>query len=87
MWSGRAALQRLGYRSVGPGPTLGLPGELLSARQDRVDRGRIYGGGVGYRLNEVTRLGFNVSHSRRESASLLRAFEGTRIFGSITYGM
>ena len=85
---GQGALQRLGYRSVATGPEpLGLPGELLSARQDRVDRGRIFGGGVGYRLNEVTRLGFNVSHSRRESASLLRAFEGTRIFGSITYGM
>ena len=84
----QGARQRLAYRSVAAASEpVGLPGALPSAPPDRVDRGRIYGGGIGYRLNEVTRLGFNVSHATRESAAQLRAFEGTRIFGSITYGM
>jgi hypothetical protein len=85
---GQGGMQRLAYRSITPAASpVGLPSDLPSTPHDRVDRGQTYGAGIGYRLNETTRLGLNAAHTMRESSAQLRGFEGTRIFGSITYGM
>ncbi len=76
---GLGSIQRLAYRALQTGPA-------QNAIPERIDRGRTYGGGVGYRLNDTTRVGFNVSHTERKSPATRRNFEGTRLFGSITYG-
>ena len=83
---GRGGLQRLAYRDL----ELGSAPEVSesAAGVNRVDRGREYGGGVGFRLNEVVRLGLNLSRAtRRSSLPGRRDYEGTRIFGSVTYGI
>ena len=77
---GQGSLQRLAYRSL-------ESGSALTPDADRVDRGYIYGGGVGYRPNEAVRVGLNVMYSKRTSSQDLRNFTGTRIYGSITYGL
>ena len=59
----------------------------LVPESDRTDRGRQFGGGVGYRLNETVRFGFNVHRVTRKSSQEFRSFEGTRMFGSVTYGI
>jgi hypothetical protein len=81
----QGSLQRLAYRSFRP--LADVDGFAATGGHDRVDRGHIYGGGLGYRLNETTRIGFNVAQTKRESSALLRSFEGTRAFASITYGI
>lgn len=74
---GRGSVQRLAYREL----EAELPGK------GRVDRGREFGGGLGYRIRETARMGVNLSHStRRSPVEGLRNFEGTRVFASITYG-
>ena len=82
----QGSIQRLAYRALagaanGPLAT-GTPRE-----QDRVDRGSEVGGGIGFRMNESVRLGFDVRHGTRRSDDTGRRFEGTRLFGSITYGI
>jgi len=73
---GRLGLQRLDYQ-----PFV-LAGETL----DRVDRYRLFGGGVGYHLGRDVRIGFNVDRQRRRSPVQRRDYEGYRVGVSVTYG-
>jgi hypothetical protein len=53
----------------------------------RRDAFTLYGGGVGYRLGDSVRLGFNAEWSRRRSDALLdREYDRRRYFASLTYG-
>ena len=74
---GRAILQRLEYRTR-EGTTVAAP--------DRTDRIRNYGGGVGVRMGEELRLGFNIDDERRTSVLEDREYKGLRYGVSITYG-
>jgi hypothetical protein len=71
---GRLGLQRLAYQP--------FAGERL----DRVDRHRLFGGGVGYYLGRDVRIGFNVDRQRRRSPIQRRDYEGYRVGVSVTYG-
>ena len=52
------------------------------------DRGYVYGGGIGYRLGETFRIGFDSNYyTRRSEIEERRDFEGLRLFGSISYGI
>jgi hypothetical protein len=53
---------------------------------DRTDRVKTYGGGVGYRLGQSLRLGFNVDKERRTSVVADREYRGLKYGTSITYG-
>ena len=82
---GRGSLQRLAYQDL---VSAGLPAGPSQSEEQRVDRGRELGGGFGFNMNESVRFGFNVSYVTRKSPlEGTRAFSGTRIFGSISYGM
>ena len=74
---GRLTRQRLSYRE-----REGASVEVA----DRVDRVRILGAGVGYRLREDLRMGFNVDHQKRDSEVESRSYSGMRYGGSVTYG-
>lgn len=70
----RGRLAWLDYRgTVGPAPE----------RRDRVDS---YGGGLGFRLGDASRLGFEAEWVERRSDVPDRNYKGLRLFGSITYG-
>ena len=71
---GRQALSyRLADRTAGDPPT---------------DRGYTYGAGLGVLPAETLRLGFDVIYStRRSEVEGRRDFDGTRVFGSISYGI
>ncbi|HZA36496.1 MAG TPA: outer membrane beta-barrel protein [Vicinamibacterales bacterium] len=73
---GRAAGQVLDYKAVG----------ALSA-PDRTDRGRQVGGGVGYHVGEIMRLGLDTEFASRRSPITNRSYDGWRSGLSITYGM
>lgn len=53
---------------------------------DRQDRVSSYGGGVGIKLGEASRLGFEAAWIERRSEVLGRDYQGLRLFGSINYG-
>ena len=74
----RIGAQGLEYRS--------RVGASVSA-PDRTDRVRSYGVGVGYRMGQVFRLGFNIDQERRTSVVPDRQYEGLRHGTSITYGL
>lgn len=59
---------------------------LEGAALERTDQVDSYGAGVGYRLGDVSRLGFNVERIERRSDVPSRAYLGTRYFGSVAYG-
>jgi hypothetical protein len=88
---GRAGWQSLGYRNVSQSPLdLLNPSNPLnpSNQSNRVDRGSVYGGGVGYRVGQTLRLGFDVNFFRRNApGDSQRDFSGLRFGGSVTYGM
>jgi hypothetical protein len=74
---GRVGRQTLAYRlsegTAGDAPT---------------DHGYIYGAGIGVLPADTLRLGLDVIYStRRSEVAGRRDFEGTRIFGSISYGI
>ena len=77
MPSGVPSSQRLEYRTR-EGTTVAAP--------DRTDRIRNYGGGVGVRMGEELRLGFNIDNERRTSVLEDREYKGLRYGVSITYG-
>jgi hypothetical protein len=58
----------------------------LAGNASRTDRIVVVGLGVGRRLGDELRVGFDVDHLRRSSAVGTRAFEGLRFGGSLTYG-
>lgn len=73
---GRIGRQMLDYRAV-----------ALDAGVARTDRAWRQGGGVGYRLGEVVRLGFDVDRYERASDIVQRTYDAWRIGGSVTYGI
>ena len=74
----RASRQTMAYRNLAG----------LEDLEKRVDRSWILGGGVGYHLGQVMRLGVDLNYYRRESQTLdFRNFEGFRVGASITYGL
>lgn len=53
----------------------------------RADSFNVYGGGIGFRLGEHARLGFNVEQSQRRSDERPdRRYDRRRIYGSLSYG-
>lgn len=74
---GRIGVQRLAYRGVE-----GIS-DLL---RNRIDRLRMIGVGVGYRMGRDMRIGFNVDRERRESPVQRRDYLGYRTGISVTYG-
>ena len=55
---------------------------------DRVDKGRQYGAGVGYRFGRTVRLGFDAAYYRRRSdVDVGRDYEGFRSGISLSYGI
>jgi hypothetical protein len=75
---GTVSRERLEYRSRA----------LTVANPDApaADRLDVAGGGVGYRLGDTARLGFNVEFTRRRGQTADRSYDRRRIFGSVTYG-
>jgi hypothetical protein len=74
---GRAGRYGLGYRAaVG----------LSTVTPDRVDRFRVIGAGIGYRLSRDIRVGIDVDRERRQSPVRQRAYEGFRTGLSVSYG-
>lgn len=68
--------QRLDYREYDGGDE--------ASRRDRVTH---YGGGIGYRLGDTARFGFNLEWSRRRSDELAeRRYDRRRFYGTLTYG-
>jgi hypothetical protein len=75
---GRGSRQILAYRQL----------ESVEARDPQRDRGWVYGGGIGYRLGEAFRFGFDTNYyTRRSEFEGRRDYEGLRAFGSISYGI
>lgn len=72
----RTDRQRLNYRSVG-----GLA-------EGRLDSITTFGVGLGFRIREDLRFGINAERAERRSTTLATAaFDRTRIFGTLTYGL
>jgi hypothetical protein len=78
-WDVRArwGTHRLAYRAM-----VGVPG----LQQDRVDRFKVMGAGIGYRLSRDMRVGVDVDRERRQSPVQRRDYEGFRTGISVTYG-
>jgi hypothetical protein len=74
---GRLGGQRLEYRTR-TGTTVEAP--------DRTDHIRTFGGGVGFRMGQDLRLGFNIDKERRTSVIADREYEGLRYGTAVTYG-
>ncbi|MGH9331951.1 MAG: outer membrane beta-barrel protein, partial [Vicinamibacterales bacterium] len=70
--------QRLEYRDVEP-----LDLNLASRRTDTITT---WGGGIGFRIGDTARLGFNYEDASRRSPRPERNFDRQRIYGSLTYG-
>jgi hypothetical protein len=74
--AGRAALAYQGLLADGGG-------EPVTRQRDRLTT---YGVGVGRRLGEHIRVGFDVDHNQRHSETAFRGYEGFKFGGSFTYG-
>jgi hypothetical protein len=72
---GRLGTQRLDYRDRG-----GV------ADQRGIDHVETYGGGLGYRMSNTLRIGFNVDAQRRSSPIAKRDYRGVKLGMSVTYG-
>jgi hypothetical protein len=75
---GRVGRARLAYQDF-----IGDDVGLQRAHRDRLTT---YGVGVGRRLGDNIRVGFDVDHGRRESDAVFRGYEGFKAGGSFTYG-
>lgn len=74
----RGSRQSMGYRNIVT--TTSLP--------DRTDRSWMAGGGVGYRVGEILRLGFDANYYRRTvDLDDTRNYRGLRLGASISYGL
>ena len=58
-----------------------------SALENRRDRVKTVGGGLGYRLGRDLRLAFNIERQQRQSPITRRNYEGLRYGASLTFGM
>jgi hypothetical protein len=74
---GRVGVQKLDYRDR-VGATV--------AAGNRMDYVHTYGGGVGYRMGNDVRIGFNVDQQHRTSPVANREYHGLRYGTSVTYG-
>jgi hypothetical protein len=75
---GRGGLQTLEYQKL----------QSVLTPNVRTDTIRQYGAGVGYRLGQTLRLGFDAVQYRRQSSELaLREYDGLRFGASISYGL
>jgi hypothetical protein len=75
---GRGSRQTLAYRQLAS----------TGSGDGGVDRGYVLGGGLGYRVGEVLRLGADANYyTRRAEVEGRRDYEGLRVFGSIAYGI
>jgi hypothetical protein len=62
--------------------------KAVAAATERTDIIRQYGGGVGYRVGQTLRLGFDAMYYRRHSSELSqRDFKGLRFGASVSYGL
>jgi hypothetical protein len=88
---GRVGWQSLGYRNLGAQGAQGAQGAVGAVGAsdlERVDRGAVYGTGVGYRIGRLLRLGFDMNYFHRDArSSVQHDFSGLRVGGSVTYGM
>ena len=75
---GRVGRARLAYQ--------GFIGDEPGLRRAQRDHLTTYGLGVGRRLGDNVRVGFDVDHGRRESDAAFRGYEGFKAGGSFTYG-
>jgi hypothetical protein len=74
---GRIGVQRLTYPGrIGVG----------MAATNRIDYVHSYGGGVGYRMGNHLRIGFNGDRVHRTSQMANREYHGLRFGTSVTYG-
>lgn len=73
----RFGRQRLEYRTQ-TGADVVVP--------NRTDHIKTYGGGVGYRMTQDLRIGFNIDREQRESPIPIQEYEGLRYGTAITYG-
>ena len=53
---------------------------------ERIDYVNDFGAGLGRRIADVYRLGFDVDYTRRRSSLVTHTYEGVRVGGSFTYG-
>ena len=75
---GRGGLQTLEYQRL----------QSILTASTRTDTIQQYGAGVGYRLGQTFRLGFDAVRYRRQSSELtLRQYDGLRFGASISYGL
>lgn len=74
--AGRIGHQALDYRAVA------LRDDLA-----RLDRLRRVGGGIGYQLGELVRLGLDVNRDERTSDLTVRRYEAWRVGGTLSYGI
>jgi hypothetical protein len=73
---GRTSRALLDYRAVG-----------LAGEGPANERHRRVGGGVGYRVGDLLRLGLDVNNDRRTSELVTRQYQAWRVGGSVTYGL
>ena len=74
---------------VGRGGVYTLDYERLQVPglSERTDRGKLLGGGIGWRVGEHLRLGVNVDYvERRSDTAVMRSYDRVRTGISVTYG-
>jgi hypothetical protein len=77
---GRAGWQSLAYQQFVLAATDGTSA-------DHVDHGRVYGAGIGYRVGQIFRIGFDANYYARTSeVDVTRNYNGLRYGFSISYG-
>jgi hypothetical protein len=75
----RGGRQRLAYRTRSQA-------NGLAPIEGRTDQVILYGGGVGYRVGENTRIGLNLDYTRRSSPNTTHDYKGLRGGLSVMYG-
>jgi hypothetical protein len=75
---GRGGMQWLDYRGLAS----------TTDSRTRVDRARVYGAGIGYRIGETLRVGLDANYYHRTSPVVtLRDYDGLRFGASFSYGL
>jgi hypothetical protein len=71
---------------VGGFDRIAYEARLDGTAEDQRDRLRTFGGGVGVRLNDSSRLAINYEHTKRTSPVEFREYSRGRWFAALTYG-